>query len=307
MVTYSCCPSPLGRRCARSLVWLLVLAAAQVAAAAEPEAFALWRGTPPGDEQFDATQVKAPTDRNDGVIRLHLITEPTLTVFRPPAAQANGAAVIVCPGGGYNILAWNKEGVEVAEWLNSIGVTAFVLKYRVPRRSASEPHAAPLQDGQRALRHVRSRAAEWKIDPQRIGILGFSAGGNLAVMTATQWEASTYPKQDALDDVDCRPDFVLPIYPAYLGDERKPGPLDPRIRVTPKTPPMFIAVTHDDMLRGANAALLYVELKKANVAAELHVFLRGGHGYGLRPSEHAVSQWPKLCEQWLQAQGYLKR
>ena len=129
----------------------------------------------------------------------------------------------------------------------------------------------------------------------------------MAVMAATHWDEETYPKRDALDELSCRPDFVVPIYPAYLGDEKNPGPLSPLIRVTAKTPPIFMTVTHDDVLRGMNAAQLYVELKKANVPAELHIFSRGGHGYGLRKPENAVSQWPKLCEQWLRAQGYITR
>lgn len=277
-------------------------------AATSPESVRIWPGLPPGDNGFrpPAPNPKAPP-RQDNVERIALVTEPTLTLFRPAAGAANGAAVVVCPGGGYNILAWNLEGTEIAEWLNSIGVTAAVLKYRVPRRDRMQPHAAPLQDAQRALRHVRHHAATWGIDPGRVGILGFSAGGNLAVMAGTHWDESTYPRQDALDDLSCRPDFLIPIYPAYLGDEDKPGPLNPLVRVTERTPPTFIAVTHDDKLRGMNAASFYVELKKTNVPAELHVFSRGGHGYGLRPSENAVSQWPKLCEAWLRAQGYLGR
>lgn len=278
--------------------------------AGETPTLKIWPGTPPGDENFHAPPAdrKAKTNaKQDDIVRLPLVTEPTLTLYRAPADKANGAAVIICPGGGYNILAWNLEGTEIAAWLNSIGVTAAILRYRVPRRDPTNPHAAPLQDAQRAIRHVRQHASDWGIDPQRVGLLGFSAGGNLVVMAATHYEEATYPKLDALDDVSCRPDFIVPIYPAYLGDERKPGPLSPLVRVTAQTPPVFMAVTHDDVLRGMNAAQFYVELKKAGVAAELHIFSRGGHGYGLRKSENAVSQWPRLCEQWMRAQGYLGR
>jgi acetyl esterase/lipase len=291
------------------LLALIALSKPSSLSAAEPETFSVWSGTPPGDENFHVPPAnpKAKAAPKDDIVRLPLITDPTLTLFRPPAGQANGVGIIVCPGGGYNILAWNLEGTEVAEWLNSIGVTAVVLKYRVPRRDPARPHAAPLQDAQRAIRHVRQHAADWGIDAGRVGILGFSAGGNLAVMAATHWDEETYPKRDALDELSCRPDFVVPIYPAYLGDEKNPGPLSPSIRVTAKTPPVFMTVTHDDVLRGMNAAQLYVELKKANVPAELHIFSRGGHGYGLRKPENAVSQWPKLCEQWLRAQGYITR
>ncbi len=275
-----------------------------VSLAASNRELKLWPGVPPGDETFKAPTPKAE-QKNDGTLRIPVVTEPTLTLFQAPAGKANGAAVVVCPGGGYNILAWDKEGTEIAEWLNGLGVTAAVLKYRVPRRDPKEPHVAPLRDGQRALRLVRQNAKAWGVDPARVGILGFSAGGHLAVMAGMAWGQSTYPKLDAADELSARPDFVLPIYPAYLGDEKKAGPLSPLLTITPKTPPMFIAVTHDDQLRGVNAALLYAELKKADVAAELHIFTRGGHGYGMRPSEDPVSGWPKLAEGWLRAMKYI--
>ena len=268
----------------------------------------LWPREVPGDANFKAPapnpNAKA-TPPKDDTIRLALVTEPTLTLFRAPADKANGAAVVICPGGGYNILAWNKEGTEVAEWLNSLGVTAGVLKYRVPRREKDTPHAAPLQDAQRGIRMMRQHAGEWGIDTKRVGILGFSAGGHLTVMAGTHWDETTYPKQDAADELSCRPDFMIPIYPAYLGDEKNVGPLSPLVRVTKETPPTFCAVTHDDVLRGANAALFYVELKRAGVPAELHVFTKGGHGYGLRASENPVSHWPQLCGDWLRAMGLL--
>jgi acetyl esterase/lipase len=293
----------------RSFFAILCLATlASIAHSAdEAQTMKVWPGVPPGDQSFrtPATPKARPGGRAN-VERIALVTEPTLTIFRAPASRANGAAVVVCPGGGYNILAWDLEGTEIAEWLNSIGVTAAVLKYRVPRRDGTLPHAAPLQDAQRALRHVRHQANTWGIDPSRIGILGFSAGGNLAVMAGVDWDRTTYPRIDAIDDLSCRPDFLIPVYPAYLGDEDKAGPLSPLIRVTEKTPPTFLVVTHDDKLRGVNAALFYIELKKAKVPAELHIFTRGGHGYGLRESADAVSQWPKLCEAWLRAQGLLK-
>jgi acetyl esterase/lipase len=292
----------------RLFVSVLCLAtfASLMRSADEAQTINVWPGVPPGDQNFRAPPTpKAPTGGRANVHRIGLVTDPSLTIFRAPADRANGAAVVVCPGGGYNILAWDLEGTEIAEWLNSIGVTAAVLKYRVPRRDGALPHAAPLQDAQRALRHVRHNATTWEIDPNRIGILGFSAGGNLAVMAGVDWDRTTYPRIDAIDDLSCRPDFMVPVYPAYLGDEDKAGPLSPLIRVTEKTPPTFLVVTHDDKLRGVNAALFYIELKKAKVPAELHIFTRGGHGYGLRESDDAVSHWPKHCEAWLRAQGLL--
>jgi acetyl esterase/lipase len=271
--------------------------------AAEPPVIRVWPGQPPGDESFQppGPATKAAPPRSDDTLRLTLVTEPTLTLFRAPADRANGAAVVICPGGGYNLLAWDKEGTEVAQWLNSLGVTAAVLQYRVPRRDPVNPHAAPLQDAQRALRLVRLHARDWGVDVQRVGILGFSAGGHLAVMAGTHWDRTTYAKLDAADDLSCRPDFLIPIYPAYLGDENKPGPLSPLVRVTKETPPTFIAVTQDDKLRGLNAASFYIELQKAKVPAELHIYTQGGHGYGLRPSEHPVSRWPERCADWLRA------
>lgn len=273
--------------------------------AAEAEELKLWPGEVPGEADFQPQAGKPAPPRNDGITRLGLVTEPTMTVLRAPADKANGAAVLVCPGGGYHILAWDLEGTEIAAWLNSLGVTAAVLKYRVPRRDKEVPHTAPLQDAQRALRLVRQNAAQWNVDPQRIGVLGFSAGGHLTVMTGTHWDEPTYPKQDAADELSCRPDFLIPIYPAYLADEKQPGPLSPLVRVTKETPPTFIAVTHDDALRGLNAAQFYIELKKANVPAELHIYTKGGHGYGLRPSDNPVSSWPQRCADWLRTQGWL--
>lgn len=272
---------------------------------AEMHEIKIWPGKVPGEESFKVPD-KLPPDRNDGVKRIALVTEPTLTLFRTPKDKANGVAVVICPGGAYNILAWDKEGTEVAEWLNTLGVTAAVLKYRVPRRDPNAPHSAPLQDAQRAMRLMRQHAKEWGINPKSVGVLGFSAGGNLAVMTATHYNETTYPKVDDADALSARPDFLIPIYPAYLGDERKPGPLSPLVKVTKDTPPTFIAVTHDDVLRGMNAASLYVELKKSGVPSELHIYSKGGHGYGLRPSENPVSTWPKRCEEWMHTQGILK-
>jgi acetyl esterase/lipase len=264
----------------------------------------LWPGRAPGDAaDFGPEREEPGKPGQRPVIRLTGVTEPSITLFR--AARPSGAAVLIAPGGGYNILAWDLEGTEVAAWLNSIGVTAVVLKYRVPRRDKDHPHVAPLQDAQRAIRLTRRNAKAWGIDPDRLGMLGFSAGGHLTVMAGTHWDEATYEPVDDADQLSCRPDFLIPIYPAYLGDPQEPMKLNPLVRVTERTPPTFLAVTYDDENRGAQAALLLVELKKHGVPAELHVFLRGGHGYGLRPSEDAVSGWPRLCEQWLRAGGWL--
>ncbi len=270
----------------------------------------LWpKGLPPGAKPVDpqkAARLAAASDEE----HIRYVEKPSLTVYAPPPAKANGCAVIVCPGGGYNVLAWKKEGLEIAEWFNSFGVFAAVLKYRVPRRDPERIHFEPLQDVQRAIRLVRAHAREWKIDPHRVGVLGFSAGGHLTVMSGTHWDEQTYPPQDDADRLDCRPDFIMPIYAAYLGnDYRDDVPeLGKLVRVTPRTPPTFLAVTADDRMRGAQAALLFVALKKEGVPAEVHVFAKGGHGYGLRPGPHPVArQWPRLGRLWMQSMGLLER
>ena len=266
----------------------------------------LWPDGAPGETgDVGPEREQPPREGEKKIIRLTDVSEPTITLYRPPREKANGTAVVICPGGGYHILAMDLEGTEIAEWLNSIGVTAVVLKYRVPRRDKEAPHETPMQDAQRAMRLVRKHAVEWGINPGRVGMLGFSAGGHLTVMTGTHWDRESYERVDAADDLSSRPDFLVPIYAAYLGDKDDPMKLNPLVRVSERTPPTFLVVTYDDKDRGAQAALLLVELKKHGVPAELHVFARGGHGYGLRPSDRPVSRWPKLVEQWLRESGLL--
>ena len=272
--------------------------------AAEPIELRLWPNRVPGESELPGPTTGKQGE--DAVFRVTYVGVPTLTVHRAPAETSNGCAVVICPGGGYNILAWDKEGTEVAQWLNSIGVTGIVLKYRVPRRDKAQPHKAPLQDAQRAIRLARKNANRWGIDQRRIGILGFSAGGNLTVMAGTHWGEMTYEKVDSTDELSCRPDFMVPIYAAYLGADDDPWTLSPLVQVTDKTPPTFMAVTLDDQHRGAHAALLLVELKKAGVSAELHAYAEGGHGYGLRPSDNPVCTWPKRCAEWMRASGLLE-
>jgi acetyl esterase/lipase len=267
----------------------------------------LWPDGAPGETGEIGPEEWKTSEGDRPVTRVHNVSEPILTVYPAAADQANGCAVVIAPGGGYSILAYDLEGTEVAEWLNSIGVTALLLKYRVPRRDKDAPHAAPLQDAQRALRLARQHAAAWKIDPQRIGMLGFSAGGNLTVLAGTHWDQKTYEAIDDADQLSCRPDFLIPVYPAYLGDAEQPNGLSPLVRISDRTPPTFLLVTLDDKDRGVDCAYLLAALKKAGVAAELHVFTKGGHGYGLRPSDRPVSGWPKLCTAWMREMGLLER
>lgn len=256
-----------------------------------------------GDEKFlDQKPNEKP------VKRLTNVSKPTITVFRPNKTKDTGAAVLICPGGGYNILAWDLEGEEVAAWLNSIGVTGIVLKYRVPRRPddpKGEPPLGPLQDAQRAMSLVRSKAAEWNLDPRRIGILGFSAGGHLAATTATQFDKRTYEAIDDIDKTSSRPDFAVLIYPAYLAAKEK-AELLPTVRVPKDSPPMFFAHASNDPVKSDNSVQLYLALRRHNIPAELHIYATGGHGFGLRPSEHPCSTWPARCADWLRNQGLLK-
>ncbi|MCR8560100.1 alpha/beta hydrolase [Mucilaginibacter sp. BJC16-A38] len=244
--------------------------------------------------------VTKPTDdkvQEKSVIRLGDITNATIQVFTPK--NPNGTAVIVCPGGGYYILAMDLEGTELCTWFNSIGVTAILLKYRVPAPPGKLRYELPLQDAQRALGLVRFNAAKWGIKPDHIGIMGFSAGGHLSALVSNSYDKRTYPKVDAADDVSCRPDFTILTYPAYLVDEKHEGKLAPEIVVTPKTPPTFIMQTEDDPVNVENALFYYLALKKAKVPAEMHLYPTGGHGYGIRSKTGGIGTYPQLIAKWL--------
>jgi acetyl esterase/lipase len=241
------------------------------------------------------------------IIRLGNVSKPTIQVFKPAKGRDTGAAVVVCPGGGYHILAMNLEGTEVCQWLNSIGVTGVLLKYRVPVRKDRPRYAAPLQDAQRAIGLVRLHAKEWNVDPGRIGILGFSAGGHLSATASNSFDSRTYTPVDAADSQSCRPNFTLLIYPAYLTSPEGSMSLAPEIKVTAQTPPAFIAMTEDDPIHVENGFAYALALKNAKAPVELHVYPKGGHGYGLRPSENTVTTWPARAADWRKCQGLLAR
>ncbi|MEN9635325.1 MAG: hypothetical protein RL077_3729 [Verrucomicrobiota bacterium] len=271
----------------------------------------LWPGKAPGeikDLPPESDQTK-PTDRpvaGKTVLRLGNVTQPTLTIYSPPSAKNTGAAVLVCPGGGYNILAADLEGTEVCEWLNRLGVTAVLVKYRVPRRPGLEKHLPPLQDAQRALGLVRQSAAQLRIDPHRIGVMGFSAGGHLAATLSNQHTARAYEAVDAADVLSCRPDFTLLIYPAYLTEKEKGDAIAPELPISAtNTPPTFIAMSADDPVRVETALFYYLALRQAKVPAEMHLYPKGGHGYGLRRNEHDVTTWPDRAADWLKTSGLL--
>jgi acetyl esterase/lipase len=263
------------------------------------EPILLWDGVAPG-EQGDIPAEKVVRGGKDGIERTSNVTTPTMTLYPAPAAKRTGAAVLVCPGGGYSILASEHEGTAVCRWLNDIGVTAVLLNYRVPRREGLAKHHAPLQDAQRAMGMIRSRAAEWHIDPKRIGVLGFSAGGHLAAM-ALSHPGRTFPADPKRDAASCRPDFGILIYPAYLLDGDDPAKLAPELQFTADSQPVFIAVASDDKW-ASSSARLYLELQRLKVPVEMHAFAHGGHGFGiLKKKDLPVGSWPELCADWLKA------
>jgi acetyl esterase/lipase len=286
---------------------VVVFLAVLTASASEP--MALWPNGAPGDAgdigvERDMTKPGDGLQSGKPVVRIGNVSTPTLTLYQPPPDKDTGAAVVVCPGGGYTILAMDLEGTEVCQWLNSAGVTGVLLKYRVPVRKGLERYTAPLQDAQRALGLVRYHAAEWHIDPRRVGIMGFSAGGHLSAAASTHFEKRTYEPVDEADQASCRPDFAMLIYPGYL--VRREGPeIAPELTVTSNTPPTFLVQAEDDPVHVENSLFYYLALKNAKVPAEMHLFATGGHGYGLRESGQAVTSWPKRAEDWMRGLGVL--
>lgn len=251
----------------------------------------LWPKKVPGEKE--AKHPAKVTSNNDGdVIRLTDVTNPTLTIFSPDADKNNHAGIVVCPGGGYQILAINLEGYEIAHWLNTLGFTAFVLQYRVPDKKAGA-----LQDVQRAIRLIRSKASKWNLDPDKLGVMGFSAGGSLSARISTEYDHNWYTPIDKADSLSAQPNFTLLIYPAYL-DKGPQHSLTPELKINDQTPPMFIFQTADDPY-GNSSLVMAAALRKAKVPVEMHLYPKGGHGYGLRPGNPAAEAWPSLAAKWL--------
>jgi acetyl esterase/lipase len=294
--------------------WLSVFAACvcaasvQSAVAARPE-IPLWPGKPPGEttQLGDEKDMTKPTDNmiaGKPVIRLGNVSMPTLTFYKASRFKNTGATVVVFPGGGYSILAMDLEGTEVCEWLNSIGVNAVLVKYRVPKRPNVERHVPPLQDAQRAMSLVRERTKEWGIDPQRVGVIGFSAGAHLsAVLSASKERA--YSAVDDADKLSSRPDFAMLIYPAYLTSKEQPTTVMKEVEVTTNTPPMFIAMTEDDPVGVHNALGYALALKQVKVPVEVHIYPKGGHGYGLRRTDNPLTWWPDRARDWMKSMKFL--
>ncbi len=289
-------------------ITLFLLLSATLYLHAEPELIKVWPdGLPADAKPLSDEKVRSLTAKNVPGNRIYYTEEVTLTRYAVPNDKANGAVVVVCPGGGYNVLAWDHEGDQIARWLNSFGVTAAVLTYRVPRRDPHRYWHEPLQDVQRAIRVVRHHAADWGVDPDRLGVLGFSAGGNLTVRAGLQSGHKAYPAKDLIDQLNCKPNFIMPIYCAYLGHPDDKGRLREDLKVTGDSPPLFAAVTLDDKDRGLHTALLIAEYQEARVPAEAHIYSKGGHGYGIRPSDKPVSTWHRRAEEWMKYSGWLDR
>ena len=286
--------------------------------AAEPLVVDLWPGKVPGDVGIKGEETsRIHQSPLVGPTRLITnVTRPTLTIYRPTPEKNTGTAMVICPGGGYWDLYWELEGEEVAAWLNAEGMTGIILKYRCPRRPGEvkdEPAPGPQLDAQRAVSLVRSRAAEWGIDPRRIGMVGFSAGGHLALATATGSSKRLYEPIDAVDRVSCRPDFAVLCYSGYLKDKDKDkDEVRPALRNIPAdTPPIFLAHASDDRESyggsdSANSAIMYLALKRAGVPTELHIYATGDHDFGVRQNEKLPSSWTGLCVKWLRSRDLLK-
>jgi acetyl esterase/lipase len=288
--------------------------------AQNPAPLNLWPGPPPGPaakvkgDEADFTKDADKLIAGRRIIKLGNVSTPQMQVFLAPKSKANGGAVLVLPGGGFSILAWDLEGTEVAEWLNSLGLAAIVVKYRVPTRehgdALNEQGTVPLKalgpvmDAQRALSLTRANAKEWGLDPKRIGLMGFSAGGATAGITALQHGTRSYAKIDAVDEQSCGVDFAMLIYPAYLMD-KETGNLSSFLKVTKDSPRTFMIMAQDDPIDSRNCTVLYTALTIAKVPAEVHLYPRGGHGYGLRGTDEPVTNWPAHAEEWLKHSGFL--
>lgn len=295
------------------LGWSFSTALAQT----KPMEIPLYAGKTP-NENPGPNEEKSETD---GILRVSLVRKPTLTVYLPPKEKATGAAVVICPGGGYGILAIAHEGYDVAQKLNEQGIAAFVLKYRLPSaKVATNPEIAPLQDAQQALRVVRQRAKEWQVNPARVGIMGFSAGGHLASTAGTHFQKAVIPNND---NVAVRPDFMILLYPVIssnaavthrgsfenlLGKNAAPAKMQEysnELRVTAQTPPTFLVHASDDeAVPVQNSLLFYQALRQNNVPAEMHIYQKGGHGFGLN-NKTTQDQWLERCFNWLASSGYL--
>ena len=264
----------------------------------------IWPGMAPGSSSYAASDANISTPKDSSpagrpVYRIGSVAKPTITLYKAKNAGGAGPAIVVFPGGGYMHLAMDIEGTEVCNWLNSIAVNCVLLKYRVPNSGPYPKSPAALQDAQRTMVLVRDHAAEWGIDSHRIGVLGFSAGGHLAAAVSNDYEKRLYDPVDDADKLSCRPDFSVVIYPGYLALSEQNFAPNPEIHPTANTPPTIIVQAEDDPVHVENSLVYYQQLKNAKVPAELHIYSKGGHGYGLRKTGSPVTVWPQDVERWL--------
>ncbi len=285
-----------------SLVATLALSLS--ARAADPVVLKLWPGKAPGEVKDLGPEVSTePKPGQSAVKRLTNVSDPTISVYLPEKEKANGCAVLVVPGGGFSILAIEHEGTQTCEWLQSLGVTAVLLKYRVPTRAMQMPtNLAAFQDGQRAMSLLRSKAAEWNIDPDRIGMLGFSAGGQLTAYTSLA-DRRMYDTVDKADEVSYRPDFAVLVYAG--GIIEKGGELKPDFVVKKGAPPMCLVHASND--NSENSVAMYSACKKAGVPVEMHLYASGGHGFGMNKIPHPAATWTDRVADWMKARGYLTK
>ena len=300
-----------------ALALLIALSLLSFAPPEEPQVVNVWPGaTPddagiPGQEKFRDDIVKNGKPYEVGgrpTKWLTNVTTPTLSIYRAPRGKDTGVSMLICPGGGYHNLGWDVEGEEVAVWLNSLGITGIILKYRCPRRPGDvkgEPPLGPLKDAQRAISLVRHRASAWGLDPGKIGMVGFSAGGHLVGAAATAFEKRAYAPVDEVDQASCRPDFAVCLYSGYF--KVKDG-LSPTVTVTPAAPPLFIVhATDDSVSQVEHSVTFYLAMRAAGVPAEMHLYAEGGHGFGVRKIGHPCEAWTDRCVEWLRSRGILER
>jgi len=288
------------RRSALSLLLCFLLLSA-LSAQGQPTTLLLWPNGNPEPSKVAGPEVDPTTDANrivsgKNTIRVTNVSQPSLSVYAAPAAKNTGAAALVFPGGSYIRLAYNIEGTEVCDWLNSIGMTCILVKYRVPEEGHYPENVEDLEDAQQAMRLTRAHAAEWHIDANRIGAIGFSAGAHLAAVLGTHPDFQG--KNVPASTIDARPNFQMILYPGWLtGSDHR---VSPSLQPTSQTPPTFLVQAENDYTAHVENALGYFQaLKDARIPAELHLFTLGGHGFGLRPTDLPISHWPVLAEEWL--------
>jgi acetyl esterase/lipase len=304
-----------------TIILLIFINALMMNSAAQTMTIKLWPDGIPG-AKTDASYVEKITNTDGRITRCEKVTTPDLTVYLPAPEKANGAAVLICPGGGYGVLAFDHEGNAVAKWLNENGIAGIILKYRLPSDQIMiDKSVGPLQDAQEAMRVIRRNAVSWKIKPDRIGVIGFSAGGHLASTLSTHYAEKVY---DIKDNTSARPDFSLLIYPVvsfdtaitHMGsrikliglnpDEKQVRRFSNELQITADTPPAFLVHSADDKAVPVMNSIGYFRgLQKNNIPTELHIFQKGGHGYGLSPKGGTESSWPDLCIKWLKAMGLI--